>query len=102
MYTRQYHNQPQETTACAAMRSRKSVPKLSNFSICLDSALLLCYGWILEHQAHLAAMLILRSTMDSYFTGIFDILSSLLMNLYSNSSATVIIANNLFDAFQEL
>ena len=88
--------------ACAAMRSRKSVLKLSNFFVSLDSALLLCYGWILEQQAHLTGMPILHSTMSSCFTGIFDILSIFLMTLYSDNSGTVIIANNLFDAFQEL
>ncbi|MCJ1473989.1 hypothetical protein MMC13_002645 [Lambiella insularis] len=63
--------------------------------ICLGSATLLCYGWVMEKQAPLAAPLVLLFIMGFCLTGVFDILNTLVVDLYPDSSATATAANNL-------
>ena len=63
--------------------------------IFLGNATLLCYGWVLEKRAHLAAPLVLQFIIGSCLTGVFDILNTLLVDLYPGSSATATAANNL-------
>jgi MFS family permease len=60
------------------------------------NTVLLCYGWVMEVNAHLAAPLILQFLIGLFFVGAFQILSGvLLIDLYPNSPATVTAANNL-------
>ncbi|MCJ1377525.1 hypothetical protein MMC17_000620 [Xylographa soralifera] len=63
--------------------------------VCLGSVTLLCYGWVLEKQAPLAAPLVLQFIMGFCLTGVFDILNTLLVDLYPECSATATAANNL-------
>ncbi|MCJ1291229.1 hypothetical protein MMC34_002772 [Xylographa carneopallida] len=63
--------------------------------ICLGSVTLLCYGWVLEKGAPLAAPLVLQFIIGFCLTGVFDILNTLLVDLYPESSATATAANNL-------
>jgi MFS family permease len=59
---------------------------------------LLCvigYGWALEYNAHLAAPLILSFVIGLCVNGAFNILSTLLVDLYPSSPATATAANNL-------
>lgn len=61
----------------------------------LGQASLLCYGWVLEKNAHLAAPLILQFMIGLCLTGSFNVLSVLLIDLYPLSPATATAANNL-------
>lgn len=58
-------------------------------------AALLCYGWVLEKNAHLAAPLILLFVLGLCLTGAFSIFGVLLIDLYPLSPATATAANNL-------
>ena len=58
-------------------------------------ATILCYGWVLEKEAHLAAPLILQFIMGVCLTGAFNVMSTMLIDLYPLSPATATAANNL-------
>lgn len=59
----------------------------------------LCYGWVLEKNANLAAPLILQFFIGVFINGSFNILSTLLVDLYPQSPATATAANNLVRCF---
>lgn len=61
----------------------------------LGQAALLCYGWVLEKNARLAAPLILLFIIGLCLTGAFNVMSVLLIDLYPLSPATATAANNL-------
>ena len=61
----------------------------------VGNATILCYGWVLERNARLAAPLILQFIMGPCLTGAFNIMSTLLVDLYPLSPATATAANNL-------
>ena len=58
-------------------------------------ACLLCWGWILEQNAPLAAPLVLSFIIGITLTGSFSVISTLLVDLYPLSPATATAANNL-------
>ncbi|TVY16897.1 Itaconate transport protein [Lachnellula arida] len=55
----------------------------------------LCYGWVLEKNANLAAPLILQFLIGFTINGSFSILSTLVVDLYPQSPSTATAANNL-------
>ncbi|KAM0311524.1 hypothetical protein ACHAO8_007133 [Botrytis cinerea] len=55
----------------------------------------LCYGWVLEKNANLAAPLILQFFLGLFINGSFNILSTLVVDLYPQSPSTATAANNL-------
>ncbi|KAF7869905.1 hypothetical protein EAF04_004689 [Stromatinia cepivora] len=55
----------------------------------------LCYGWVLEKNANLAAPLILQFLLGLCINGSFNILSTLVVDLYPQSPSTATAANNL-------
>ncbi|KAH6676271.1 major facilitator superfamily domain-containing protein [Halenospora varia] len=57
--------------------------------------LILCYGWVLEKNANLAAPLILQFFIGMSVNGSFNILSTLVVDLYPQSPSTATAANNL-------
>ncbi|CZT45488.1 related to dityrosine transporter [Rhynchosporium secalis] len=59
----------------------------------------LCYGWVLEKNANLAAPLILQFFMGLCINGSFNILSTLVVDLYPQSPSTTTAANNLVRCF---
>ncbi|KAK0119793.1 hypothetical protein ONS95_011225 [Cadophora gregata] len=59
----------------------------------------LCYGWVLEKEAILAAPLILQFFMGLCINGAFNILSTLIVDLYPQSPSTATAANNLVRCF---
>ena len=61
----------------------------------IGNATMLCYGWVLERNARLAAPLILQFIMGLCLTGAFNVMSTLLVDLYPLSPATATAANNL-------
>jgi len=61
----------------------------------IGTATILCYGWVLERNARLAAPLILQFIMGLCLTGAFNVMSTLLVDLYPLSPATATAANNL-------
>jgi MFS family permease len=65
----------------------------------LGLACVLCYGWVLEKNPHLAAPLILHFIIGLCVNGTFNILSTLLVDLYPQSPATATAANNLVRCF---
>jgi multidrug resistance protein len=69
-------------------------PILSLGLICV-----LCYGWVLEKNAHLAAPLILQFFIGLCVNGAFNILSTLVVDLYPQSPSTATAANNLVRCF---
>ena len=58
-------------------------------------AAILCWGWVLERKASLAAPLILSFVIGLCLTGSFNVLSTMLVDLYPKSPATATAANNL-------
>lgn len=62
-------------------------------------ACVLCYGWVLEKNAHLAAPLILQFFIGLCVNGAFNILSTLVVDLYPQSPSTATAANNLVRCF---
>ena len=58
-------------------------------------AALLCYGWVLEKDTHLAAPLILQFIIGVCLTGAFQVMSTMLIDLYPMSPSTATAANNL-------
>jgi MFS family permease len=65
----------------------------------LGLACVLAYGWVLEKNAPLAAPLVLHFFIGLCVNGAFNILSTLLVDLYPQSPATAIAANNLVRCF---
>ncbi|KAL9113817.1 MAG: hypothetical protein Q9187_007561 [Circinaria calcarea] len=63
--------------------------------LCTGIATILCYGWVLEKEAHLAAPLVLQLIMGVCLTGAFNIMSTMLIDLYPLTPATATAANNL-------
>ncbi|TVY71196.1 Itaconate transport protein [Lachnellula suecica] len=55
----------------------------------------LCYGWVLEKNANLAAPLVLQFLIGLTVNGSFNILSTLVVDLYPQSPSTATAANNL-------
>jgi len=55
----------------------------------------LCYGWALEKNAPLAIPLTLHFFMGLFINGSFNILSTLIVDLYPQSPSTATAANNL-------
>ena len=62
-------------------------------------ASLLCYGWVLERSANLAAPLVLTFVIGFCVNGSFNILGTLLVDLYPQSPSTATAANNLVRCF---
>jgi multidrug resistance protein len=58
-------------------------------------ACVLCYGWVLERNAHLAAPLVLQFFIGLCVNGAFNVLSTLVVDLYPQSPSTATAANNL-------
>ncbi|KAI9821099.1 MAG: hypothetical protein M1827_003833 [Pycnora praestabilis] len=58
-------------------------------------AAIFCYGWVLQQEASLAAPLILTFIIGLTLTGAFNVLSTMLVDLYPMSPATATAANNL-------
>ena len=56
---------------------------------------ILCYGWVLQKQAHLAAPLVLQFLVGFFLTGAFNVMSVMLVDFYPLSPATASAANNL-------
>jgi MFS family permease len=61
----------------------------------LGLACVLCYGWVLEKNANLAAPLVLQFFIGLCVNGAFNILSTLVVDLYPQSPSTATAANNL-------
>ena len=55
----------------------------------------LCYGWVMQVRAPLAAPLILQFIIGLCLTGSFNVMSTMLVDLYPQSPATATAANNL-------
>ena len=58
-------------------------------------ACILCWGWVLEQNAPLAAPLVLSFIIGLCLTGAFNVMSTMLVDLYPSSPATATAANNL-------
>ena len=58
-------------------------------------ACILCWGWVLEQNVPLAAPLVLSFIIGVTMTGSFNVLNTLLIDLYPMSPATATAANNL-------
>ena len=58
-------------------------------------AAILCWGWVLERNARLAAPLVLSFLIGFCLTGSFNVMSTMLVDLYPLSPATATAANNL-------
>ena len=63
--------------------------------LALGTAALLCYGWVMQVNAPLAAPLVLQFIIGLCLTGVFDIISTMLVDLYPDQPATATAANNL-------
>ncbi|MCJ1353147.1 MAG: hypothetical protein MMC33_003132 [Icmadophila ericetorum] len=61
----------------------------------LGVAALLCYGWVLQKDGPLVAPIILTFIMGVCLTGVFDIISTVLVDMYPNCPSTATAANNL-------
>ena len=68
-------------------------------SVYLGMAAMLCYGWALEKNAHLAAPLVLQFIMGFTISGVFNVMSIMLVDLYPLSPSTATAANNLVRCF---
>ncbi|KAK3943259.1 putative transporter AQR1 [Diplogelasinospora grovesii] len=55
----------------------------------------ICYGWVLQHETHLAGPLVLLFVIGLCVTGSFSILNTLIVDLYPEAPATAVAANNL-------
>lgn len=63
--------------------------------LCFGLACILCYGWVLEQNANLAAPLVLQFLIGLCVNGAFNVLSTLVVDLYPQSPSTATAANNL-------
>lgn len=67
--------------------------------VLVGDACLLCYGWVLECNANLAAPLVLQFIMGLTLTGAFNCNGVMLVDLYPLSPSTATAANNLVRCF---
>ncbi|KAL2047545.1 hypothetical protein ABVK25_011403 [Lepraria finkii] len=58
-------------------------------------AAILCWGWVMEWNAPLAAPFVLSFIIGLCLTGSFNVMSTMLVDLYPLSPATATAANNL-------
>ena len=58
-------------------------------------AAILCWGWTLERNAPLAVPLVLSFVIGLCLTGSFNVMSTMLVDLYPSQPATATAANNL-------
>lgn len=58
-------------------------------------AAILCWGWVLEQNAPLVAPLVLSFIIGFCLTGSFNVMSTMLVDLYPMSPSTATAANNL-------
>ncbi|KAL2267847.1 hypothetical protein VTJ83DRAFT_5124 [Remersonia thermophila] len=58
-------------------------------------AAVICYGWVLQAEKSLAGPLVLVFVIGLCVTGSFSILNTLVVDLYPDSPATAVAANNL-------
>ena len=63
--------------------------------VALGAVTYLCYGWVMEVNAPLAAPLVLQFIIGLTITGCFNCLNVLLVDLYPTSPSTATAANNL-------
>lgn len=68
-------------------------------SLCVGMVAMLCYGWVLQREAHLAAPLVLQFIMGFTITQAFNVFSVMLVDLYPLSPSTATAANNLTRCF---
>lgn len=61
----------------------------------ISIACILCWGWVLEQNPPLAAPLVLSFVIGVTLTGSFNVMSTLLVDLYPLRPATATAANNL-------
>lgn len=61
----------------------------------LGIASILCWGWVLEQNPPLAAPMVLTFIVGFTMTGSFNVLNTLLVDLYPRSPATATAADNL-------
>jgi multidrug resistance protein len=67
--------------------------------ICLGLICYIIYGWVMEINAPLAAPLVLHFFIGVFLNGSFNIMGTLLVDLYPQSPATATAANNLVRCF---
>lgn len=60
---------------------------------------MLCYGWVLEQRVNLAVPLVLQFFIGLCVNGSFNILGTLVVDLYPQSPSTATAANNLVRCF---
>jgi hypothetical protein len=63
--------------------------------VLIGTACILCYGWVLERNANLAAPLILQFILGITLTGSFNVMNVMLVDNYPKRPATATAANNL-------
>ena len=63
--------------------------------ILVGDAALLCYGWVLQVEAPLAAPLVILFVMGVTLTGSFNVMSVILVDYYPMSPSTATAGNNL-------
>ena len=63
--------------------------------VILGSASVLCYGWVLDIEAPLAAPMVLIFISGVTLTGAFNVMSAMLVDLHPQAPATAQAANNL-------
>ena len=61
----------------------------------LGASALLCYGWALEKNGPFAAPMILTFIIGVCLTGVFDVISTILVDMYPKCPSTATAANNL-------
>lgn len=67
--------------------------------VVVGDAALLCYGWVMHMETHLAAPLVLLFFIGLCLTGAFNCNSVMLIDLYPLSPSTATAANNLVRCF---
>ena len=63
--------------------------------IFIGSAAILSYGWTLQVNSSIFAPLVLQSIIGGMLTGVLNVISTLLVDLYPDSPATATASNNL-------
>lgn len=63
--------------------------------LAIGTAAVLCYGWVLEIETHLAAPLVMHFLIGLFLTGGFNCMSVMLVDYYPLSPSTATAANNL-------
>ncbi|KAK4188414.1 major facilitator superfamily domain-containing protein [Podospora australis] len=59
------------------------------------AAAVICYGWVLHAETHVAGPLVLLFMIGTCVTGSFSMLNTLVVDLYPQAPATAVAANNL-------